>query len=102
LLKSAKLEERKQLSGSYVPALLPVESSQLAACFPETVQAGEALKIELKAAAFGETEEAPVLHYRHTNQNEGLFHTIKMSRSAGGYTAVIPAKYIIPDWDLQI
>jgi hypothetical protein len=102
LLKLYKVEARDKLSTSYVPVSLPVESMQMADCFPDFAKAGEALKIEVCLSSFGEPEAQPVLHYRHTNQKEGLFHTLKMAGSAGCYTAVIPAKYMIPDWDLQI
>jgi len=102
LLKSHKVEAREELAASYVPAPLPVESMQMADCFPDYAKAGEALKIEVWFSSFGEPEVQPVLHYRHTNQKDGLFHTLKMAGSAGRYAAVIPARYIIPDWDLQI
>jgi hypothetical protein len=100
LLKSNKAGEK--LSGSYLPAPLPVESMQMADDFPDCAKAGEALKIKLRFASFGEPEVLPTLHYRHTNQTEGLFHTVKMTGSAGYFSAEIPARYMIPDWDLQV
>jgi hypothetical protein len=102
LLKSAKSEAVAELSASYLPENVPVESFQIAADFPDCVKAGEALTIDAAFASFGELDALPVLHYRHVDQTEGVFHTLKMSRTAHGYSAVIPAKYITADWDLQI
>lgn len=102
LLNTHGVNVNNTLNNSYRPACLSVEHSQIEASFPETAAAGTPLKIEVMTAAFGETEAAPVLHYRHTNQTEGLFLMLKMERSAKGYTAIIPANYILPEWDLQI
>ena len=90
------------LSACYEPAPLPVESRQLAADLPETARAGCPLRIEVTTAAFGEAEAVPVLHYRHTDQTEGLFHTLPMERTATGYAATIPADYVTSQWDLQL
>jgi hypothetical protein len=102
LLKSAKTEMGANLFASYAPASLSLESHQITASFPETTKAGEPLIINAAFNTFGESEALPVLHYRHVNQKEGLFHTIKMNRTVSGYTAVIPAKYITAEWDLQV
>jgi hypothetical protein len=102
MLKSNNVGAKDAFAGSYRPASLPVERRHLIACFPETAQAGQALEIEVATAGFGEAEAAPVLHYRHTDQTEGLFHALQMERSSTGYIACIPAKYLIPEWDLQI
>ena len=102
LLKSNKVEAQDRLSLSYAPASLPVEKCQIDAFFPGAAVAGAELEIEIGASSFGETEAVPVLHYRHTNQGEGLFRTTEMKRNAFGYSAIIPAGYVTPEWDLQI
>jgi hypothetical protein len=102
LLKSSKAEAADHLSTSYDPVTLAAESNQISAAFPETAKAGEALKIDAAIASFGEMEAEPVLHYRHVDQTEGLFHTMKMNRTTHGYTAVIPAKYVTAEWDIQV
>ncbi|GHV90373.1 hypothetical protein AGMMS50268_08760 [Spirochaetia bacterium] len=102
MLTAEGIAAQKKIAASYAPEHLSVERHQLAACFPETAIAKAALKIEVEAASFGEAEAAPVLHYRHTDQTEGLFHTLEMERTARGYAAVIPAEYIKAEWDLQI
>ena len=56
----------------------------------------------METAGFGEPVAMPILHYRHTDQTEGLFHTLEMVRTAGGFSAVIPAEYMTTEWDLQI
>jgi hypothetical protein len=75
------------------PAQLPAPS------FPGITMAGQDLRIKAEA---GETGTAPVLHYRHTNQAEGHFRKREMFPGPNGYTALIPADYISPEWDLQI
>jgi hypothetical protein len=102
MLAAEGIAIQEKLAASYAPEHLPVERHQLAACFPETAVAGAPLKIELMTAAFGEPEAAPVLHYRHMDQTEGLFRTLEMERTARAYAAVIPADYIKAEWDLQI
>jgi hypothetical protein len=86
----------------YSPEHISAERYGMTACFPKTARAGEALKIEMGITAFGKSETPPVLHYRHTDQTEGLFHTLEMKSKAGVYFALIPADYIVPEWDLQI
>ena len=70
--------------------------------FPETAHGGEALQIDILDAGIGEPEAIPLLHYRHTDQTEGLFHSTEMIRTATGFSAVIPAGYMKEEWDLQI
>jgi hypothetical protein len=101
-LKTNGLEAGNKLVFCYYPARIPAEGSRMAACFPEFARPGEALKIEVKTAAFGGSEAPPVLHYRHTDQTEGLFHTLEMAAGAGAYSALIPADYVVPEWDLQL
>jgi hypothetical protein len=98
LLRTRGVEAGKSLTGCYSPA----EHCLLAAQFPETAEAGKPLKLELKTAGFGEPEVPPVLHYRHTNQTEGIFRAMDMERTLTGYAALIPADYISAEWDLQI
>jgi len=91
-----------QPTGSYRAASFARESCDLAATFPDTARPGQSLEIEVALSGFGEPEAPPVLHYRHTDQTEGLFHTMKMERGRAGYRATIPAEYMSPEWDLQI
>jgi hypothetical protein len=102
LLTSHNVKPQGRLCGCYTPPSLSPESCRLAASFPDTAKAGEALNIKVELTAFAEPEAVPVLHYRHTDQTEGLFHTVPMCRTALGYAASVPADYVIPDWDLQI
>jgi hypothetical protein len=101
-LQENGLEANEKLGFSYHPARMPVERCGMAACFPESARAGHALKIEMRTAAFGESEAPPVLRYRHTDQTEGLFHTLEMESKAGVYSAFIPAEYVTPEWDLLV
>jgi hypothetical protein len=102
MLKAEGLEAGKPGKGACRAACLPVESSLLSASFPETAQAGRALAVEVQAASFGAPGADLVLHYRHTDQTEGLFHTLKMENRGNVYSAIIPAEYLSPEWDLQI
>lgn len=102
LLKRNGTAAAARAGADYHAAELPVERRQKTARFPETARPGEALKIEVAVAAFGEPEAAPVLHYRHTDQTEGLFKTLHMERTPRGYAAVIPADYVTAEWDLQV
>jgi hypothetical protein len=99
---AAGVPARGALAGFYHAELAPLERFRLDARFPETALAGQPLRIEVEAAGFGEPEAAPVLHYRHTDQTEGLFHTLQMERSANVFAATIPAEYVTPEWDLQV
>jgi hypothetical protein len=101
-LKKNGLEADDKLAFSYYPTRISAERCRMAACFPEAARPGEALKIEMKTAFFGECEAQPILHYRHTDQTEGLFHTLEMEANAGTCSALIPADYMVPEWDLQI
>jgi hypothetical protein len=102
LLKAHHVEPRDTLSGVYQPGDLPVERCQISASFPASVRAGQALTIKAAVSSFGETGTAPVLHYRHTDQTEGLFHTLEMEWNGREYTSRIPAAYVSPQWDLQV
>jgi hypothetical protein len=101
-LKKNGLEASDKLAFCYYPTRISAECSRTGACFPEVARAGEALKIEMKAAVFGGNEAPPILHYRHTDQTEGLFHTLEMETKAGTYSALIPGDYVVPEWDLQV
>jgi hypothetical protein len=90
------------LSACYHPARFPAEYGQLSANFPVRVHASEALPIIVESSDFVGPEAAPVLHYRHTDQTEGLFHTLIMEQRGASFTAIIPADYMRPEWDLQI
>jgi hypothetical protein len=48
----------------------------------------------------GESDDAPVLHYRHVNQAE-RWKSMDMAKSDNGYSAEIPADYTQSDYHLQ-
>ncbi len=70
--------------------------------WPEAVKAGEAVTIRVEAEVAASLSEAPVLHYRHVDQTEGLFHELPMVYTAGGFEAEIPASYVTDNWDLMV
>ncbi len=70
--------------------------------WPETAKAGEAVTIRVETEVAASLKEAPVLHYRHVDQTEGLFHELGMERRTGGYVAEIPASYVTDQWDLMV
>ena len=132
LMKSNQIQPAEKLYGSYLPGgeavtglpdgqdeqdfpgrknLLNVIGRMFWKEFPKSVPAGKDLCIEI--TAFEKPEADVILHYRHTDQTEGEFHTLKMTpfeRSesdqeilpGGGFKAVIPGEYITAEWDLQI
>ncbi|MDR0450707.1 MAG: hypothetical protein LBH26_05540 [Treponema sp.] len=102
LLKTRGAAPGTALSGSYREAGLPVERSQLAAAFPQSAEAGRAIAIRVKASGFKVREAAPLLHYRHTDQTEGLFRTVEMKSRGPSWEAEIPADYVSADWDIQV
>jgi hypothetical protein len=102
LFKANGIEPKDALSGAYYPGNLSAERCQVFACFPENAHAGQALKIDATTSSFGETGTAPVLHYRHTDQTEGLFHTLEMRWNGRVYTSLIPADYVSSEWDIQV
>lgn len=70
--------------------------------WPEAVKAKEAVTIRVEAETGVCLREDPVLHYRHVDQTEGLFHELSMTYVAGGYEANIPAFYVTEHWDLMV
>lgn len=42
------------------------------------------------------------MHYRHMNQLEGSFKTLKMSKETEVFTGIISGDYLKPDWDIMI
>ena len=59
---------------------------------------------DLTAEVICNTKEVPdlTIHYRHTDQTEGIFMSKKMKRTESGYTVVLDGDYIRPEWDLLI
>lgn len=80
----------------------PGEAAGVSAEFPDCVPAGCNLEIRACMQGIRETESLPVLHYRHVDQTEGLFHTAPMQWNGSSYSAVIPADYLTSDWDLMV
>ena len=70
--------------------------------FPAEVKAGSDIRIRVSKTGVGIWPDTPVLHYRHVNQTEGLFHTLVMTETGEGYEAVIPGEYVTADWDLMV
>ena len=98
LLRENGIEPRGTLYGDYRPA--PV--SGVEADFPEKIAAGRDLKIAAHPSGICPADAAPVLHYRHTDQTEGLFHALEMTLEGDRYSAVIPGSYITGEWDLMV
>ena len=82
--------------------ILPQESRMIYADFPDWAPAGEDLRIDIAISGLWNDGVAPTLHYRHTDQTAGLFNALAMEKSADGYTATIPAEYLLPEWDIQV
>ncbi|MDR2020167.1 MAG: hypothetical protein LBQ14_05300 [Treponema sp.] len=102
LMKARDAAAGAELAGCYREAEFPVERCQLAASFPETAEAGKAVAITVRGSGFKLSDTAPTLHYRHTDQTEGLFCTGEMKNRGTSWTAEIPADYVSPDWDIQV
>jgi hypothetical protein len=97
-----KINISNELIFSYRPIEIPMEFLQITGNFPEKAKVNRDLKIEIYMTSVCEHEVLPVLHYRHMDQTEGLFHTVKMTPCPGGYLSIIPAEYIITCFNLQI
>lgn len=82
-------------SGTPRPSVFPGRLS-----VPERVRSGHPVRIDLVASGPGRWR--PILRYRHTDQTDGAFHAIEMTRRADRYTAVIPAAYVTPGFDLLV
>jgi hypothetical protein len=68
---------------------------------PESWTAGEDMPVTVETGELN--RHGPVtLHYRHTNQTEGAFQTLKMEQTDRGYRAVVPGEYITSNWDLLV
>ena len=83
----------------YAPKELP--QYQMEADFPDCTCAGEDLEIKVYCSSMHSLKNNPVLHYRHTDQTEGVFREITMTEG-DGFTAVIPGSYLSGDFDLQV
>jgi hypothetical protein len=68
--------------------------------WPNAWPHGENLLVHVKTAT--QLAHGVRLHYRHTDQTEGPFRTLAMEYSDGGYQAVIPGSYLVPEWDLLV
>lgn len=102
LIKTNRVTAGTELSGCYREGELPVERRQLTASFPETARAGQAIPIKVRASGFNLDDAAPLLHYRHTDQTEGLFHTVEMKNRGSLWGEEIPADYVNAQWDIQV
>lgn len=70
--------------------------------WPKTARAQEEVTIRVEPGVAASLKAVPVLHYRHVDQTEGLFHELPMEYAAGGYEAKIPASYVTDKWDLMV
>ena len=87
----------------YQPGRLPAEQFALDYDLPDYHMAGVPLVIEVDAGDLATSSDAQfVLHYRHTNQLEGVFNTIVMDRGENGWCAVVPGEYLTSEWDLML
>ena len=67
---------------------------------PSAAPAGRDLRIQLRWE--GEKPAEMHLRFRHTNQREGYYRSLPMNEEAGVFSAVIPAEYLTPEWDLIV
>jgi len=84
----------------YLDALklwVPTLSRVLPVTYPEVFTAGQEILIQIECL---QTEDAPVLHYRHVNQAE-RWNEIPMTAETGRYCARIPAEYTQSAFHLQ-
>lgn len=77
------------------------EALQIAARFPATAAAGQALHIEARLGGIAAPDGGLRLHYRAVNQLEGHFRSLPMTREGDCYRAVIPAEEVSAEWDLM-
>ena len=98
LLKENQIEKSDSVQYSYLIA----EELKMTAVFPDKATQGQSLKIKVQPVGISGFKTLPVLHYRHVDQTEGLFHTLDMYPDGDGYSAAIPADYITADWDLML
>ena len=96
------LQEEKATAKELVHDVTAKAAPGLYGDWPEAVKAGEAVTIRVEAEVAASLSEAPVLHYRHVDQTEGLFHELPMVYTAGGFEAEIPASYVTDNWDLMV
>jgi hypothetical protein len=103
MLAQTKVQSADMVVHDYAPAPLGDLPGAVAYEFPDFHMASTPLTVTVDTGALTVPGTAPfVLHYRHVNQLEGLFRTIDMKRIESGWTATIPADYLIPEWDLMI
>ena len=89
-------------SGQIESVYLPPECRVMFADLPDWAPVGEDIRIDVAVSGLWNAGSAPTLHYRYTNQTAGLYKTMPMKKSPDGYTAVIPAEFVIPEWDIQV
>ena len=98
--------EKLVVSSDVTGILDNVEKEEKELClssdFPSEAKAGIDIRIKVSKAGIGRWPAAPVIHYRHVNQTEGLFLTSVMEEAGENYEAVIPGKYVTEDWDLMV
>jgi hypothetical protein len=106
----ALLNDEKQ-TDSHSPAGFPVTSRPLAEAkawprleieVPSVWPAGKELAIEVQTGAADRFPNGLTLRYRHTNQLEGAFKSVKMKPTDKGFVGVIPGRYILKEWDLLV
>ena len=98
LLQKEKLQETGRPSFCYEPGRQAVMTGR----FPAKAEKGKAIRIEVGVSGITGTEKLPVLHYRNTDQTEGLFHRIRMQWDTQRYYAEIPASYVTGRWDILV
>ena len=70
---------------------------------PETWVEGEDLPVSLDLDFMSQMGlNQCTVYYRHANLAVGRFKRIEMEKTQDGFKAVIPGKYVIPDYDLLI
>lgn len=106
---AAELERLLTENGLSPADAVPAPYRSMAGAFEETrfsddvpkrAPAGRDLEIRLRWE--GAEPARMNLSFRHTNQREGYYRKIPMKKAAGVFSAVIPADYLTPEWDLIV
>ncbi|WMJ86261.1 hypothetical protein [Anaerocolumna sp. MB42-C2] len=101
-LEKIIIQNQIKKDDSLMNTYLPGEEIKIKSVFPDKINALESLKVKVSIVGNTHIHELPLLHYRHVDQTEGLFHSIKMYPDGEEYKAVIPADYITAQWDLML
>lgn len=69
---------------------------------PTTTPHGANVTVRLRPSSDASAWTHVTMHYRHLNQLDGPFRRAEMTRTADGYSAVIPADVVSAEWDILV